>query len=142
MRNFHFALAFALFSFVPLACAAGHADENSVRCSTLVRDCLLASKETRGGCFLQASNHESCKGTALGALSAKRWAFTPSRSTGIETAPAFLGPQFVDQECLRRFDAELSSILIRGEPSTQSIQKLEDRISRCNNSAPSDLLRP
>ena len=131
-----------ILAAMPAAAISSATSEPGVRCTNEVRECVIRAKDSQDRCFLEASTNPVCANNPLATLSAKRWAMTPSRPSGLEAAPAFLGPQLIDQACLENFDLELSSTLLRGEPSSDTVKQLEAKLLGCKRTVPNNIFRP
>ena len=72
----------------------------------------------------------------------KRWQMAPNKKGAPEDAPAFLGPQLIDQECLGKFDDMWSSKLIGEEMSKDKVMSLDTELDKCTKQISMELLRP
>ncbi|MCB0332870.1 MAG: hypothetical protein KDD55_05175 [Bdellovibrionales bacterium] len=137
---------FLLFSSQALAApvdsSANAIYEASPQCAQLVKECFANEGTDRSNCLFSAAKHPFCEGTALGKLTYRRWMMSPVRPAGEETAPGFLGPQLVDQNCLTNFDNTLLSKLIQPETLSASIPTLDDSLSGCTKEISHQLTRP
>lgn len=112
------------------------------QCADLIKECFAYSDEERSDCFHAAGAHSFCAGSSLGTLAMKRWSMSPVRNPALDTAPAFLGPQVVDGECVNNFDNNWSGALVKGDYSADSLQSFETTLDSCNRKMPVDMMRP
>lgn len=108
-------------------------------CAGLLRECVTLSADRRASCFQTAARDERCEKTELSRLAFLR--STLSADQGGEDF-ALLGPQFVDQECVERFDNQLSGSLIRGAVSDEAARGLSRQLEQCRTESPDDVFRP
>lgn len=118
------------------------ADPATPQCRTLVKECMAHSDLERANCFYSAGTHPFCEGTDLGELILHRWEMAPNRPAGHESAPGFMGPQLVNRDCLKRFDALLSSKLVEDTAMQPTIEHLSESLEACYETMPMDLVRP
>lgn len=71
----------------------------------------------------------------------KRWQMSPNKPAQTE-APAFLGPQLTDQECLAKFDNMLSTELSGKKLSEEMMARFEKELGQCTKQISMELLRP
>ena len=112
------------------------------RCTDLVKECFVYSGEERDTCFKTVTTHQFCSGSPTAALAAKRWGLSPLLPSGVDAAPAFLGPQLIDQACLANFDNSWSSALVNGSISDESMKKLTGILESCARVPASEVVRP
>lgn len=128
-----------------MALPATGSAESKLSCASLVQECMAYRDGAREQCFRASANHSACLGTDLGELTTLRVALTPEEQFAPD-APggglAFLGPQAIDAACIEQFDLSLSSTLIAGTISSDSIKLLRQRLSQCETSAVLELPTP
>lgn len=110
---------------------------NKIACSQSVKVCFSKLGEERSRCLFNSANLPACSGTSLGKIIFKRWSMAPSRPE-LSDAPAFLGPQMVNQECIVNFDTHLYSILDEDLTETK-LKGLENRLDDCRIDTSIDL---
>lgn len=116
--------------------------EASPQCAQLLKECFTSEGTERSNCLFSSAKHPFCEGTELGKLTYRRWMMSPVRPSGEESAPGFLGPQLVDQNCLSNFDSTLLSKLIQPETLSASIPTLNDSLNGCTKEISHQLTRP
>lgn len=68
----------------------------------------------------------------MGELAKKRWSVAPIQLPGgSESAVGFLGPEGVDAECVKNFDAKWSGALMTGPLSKTALSGLEKALTSC-----------
>lgn len=102
----------------------------SSTCEELITTCFVSSPEDRTECIQTAAATSICETSALHPLVSKRAQFATIKDVPQE-GPAFLGPQFVDQRCLARFDATWSAALVNGGLSRESLSSLSAALDEC-----------
>jgi len=133
--------AFCLSALTVLAEDYNTPHEPSSPCSQLVAGCFELFGVERSRCFFTSSTHPFCEGTALGQLTSKRWMISPEMMPP-SGASAFLGPQFIDQECLENFDNLWLGMLLDQERITDRIPALDAQIDSCKKELSNNLTRP
>lgn len=142
MKLSRFVLVFFSATVVGLSPAYA-VDSVSDACSRIVRDCFSSEAGKQSSCLFNASQHPFCEGTTVGKLSYRRWAMDPMKAPGVpEDAAAFLGPQLIDQECLKKFDNAFFTSLIEGSPQVGTLSALDADLKRCAKNPETDLSRP
>ncbi|RIL11576.1 MAG: hypothetical protein DCC75_02050 [Proteobacteria bacterium] len=111
-------------------------------CADQLKGCLILSGQQKSDCLFKFSSNETCKNSSWGKIADKRWQFEPGFGNDMESAPALLGPQLVNKECLQNFDNQLSAELIRGEPARSTLSRLDKQLDNCAASSVDELLRP
>ena len=112
-------------------------------CATTIKECFIQKGLERSGCFYRAAQNPKCEDTDLGRLVMRRWAMSPARDASLEAAPAFLGPQLVDQDCLANFDNHWLGLIVKGDPSEEDLRQLGTALASCRKEPPSiDFTRP
>jgi hypothetical protein len=107
-------------------------------CEELLKECVTLSTDLRAVCFMNASREERCAERAeLSRVAFLRSALAPEQG-GEEFS--ILGPQFVDAECITRFDNQLSGILIRGALSNETARGLYRQLEQCRVTAVDEML--
>jgi hypothetical protein len=107
-------------------------------CEDLLKECVTLSTDLRAICFMNASREERCaERTELSQVAFLRSALAPEQG-GEEFS--ILGPQFVDAECISRFDNQLSGILIRGSLSSETARGLYRQLEQCKVTAVDEML--
>lgn len=136
-------------SVMALGASLAQADSNSrsqldpeKKCGGQIEECFAQSGPERSNCFNRAAESKSCAGTLEGKLAYRRWAMSPIKIPGYDTAPAFLGPQLIDQDCLAKFDNQWSGSLVKGDYSADNVTQLESNLDRCKKEITNDLVRP
>ena len=125
-----------------LFCFNAQADVTAPQCAELIKECFAAEGVERSNCFFSSAKHPFCEGTKLGKLTYQRWIMSPVRPSGPEAAPEFLGPQLVDQHCLKNFDNTWLSKLIQPENLANNIAGLEKDLKSCTKEISHQLTRP
>lgn len=146
MRNYIIGMSIVLGCFSGTAYAQASAEK--AECFTIVRECLTQGAGDQN-CFYAAATNPACKNKKLGDLSFQRWAVSPSSVTSPDSLEiqaedlALVGPKFIDQQCLTNFDNQLSSELIKGNPSNETVESLIKRLGSCRrDAAMQDVFRP
>lgn len=138
-----FALLFAVTFPSPLFAKRRDGSELSDNhCNEMIKECFSLSGDNKLSCFYTAGKHAFCEGSDLGKLSLKRWSYGPTENGGQEEAPAFLGPQLVDQTCIANFDNQWSGLLVNGVLSTEITRVLSSSLDKCKRSISNELMRP
>lgn len=107
-------------------------------CEDLLKECVTLSADLRAICFMNASREERCANrTELSRVAFLRSALAPEQG-GEEFS--ILGPQFVDAECITRFDNQLSGVLIRGGLSNETARGLYRQLEQCKVVAVDEML--
>jgi hypothetical protein len=138
--DMRFSVRFAAFvstmAFTASAAAA-------LPCETLANECFAYTGLTKNKCFYDVGTHASCADSPLGELLLERWSVsTPGAVTAVGDR-LLTGSTIVDGACVEQFDSSLSSHLLQGEPSSQTLRSLKAALIRCANViAPADLSRP
>lgn len=114
----------------------------SEQCADQIKECFASTETERSGCFFTSAQHPFCEGTALGKLSYQRWSMSPNKPGGLEVAPEFLGPRLVNGECLKNFDSEWSSALIKGGLTQKRMDELSAALEACAKDVSNELMRP
>ena len=127
---------------IPAAGTGATAEVATNACTTAVGECLAKGDSERGECLYEVSQSTPCAGQELGRLAHRRWAMAPQSGSDESQGLGLLGPQLVDKQCLSSFDTQLSSELILGIPSADSIQMLTSRLEGCREKAVDDVFRP
>ena len=112
------------------------------QCAELVKECFVESEVEQSNCFFSSASHPFCEGTKLGDLVLKRWTLSPEKSSVIEAPPGLLGPQVINGECLKNFDAKFSGMLIGGELTEDSITQTDAELENCKKNVSDQLSRP
>lgn len=110
-------------------------------CEELVKECFSYTGEIFTSCLQTASAHSFCANSTLGDLVAQRWQIAPS-APGLDNAPALLGPKFVDRECLKKFDSQLSAHLGTATLTREVLEMLNKTLGGCQREPSNELLRP
>ena len=139
----------ALVNAIILGINPAQADSNSrsqidpeKKCGGQIEECFAQSGPERSNCFNRAAESKSCTGTLEGKLAYRRWAMSPVKIPGYDTAPAFMGPQLIDQDCLAKFDNQWSGSLVKGDYSADKVTQLETNLDGCKKEITNDLVRP
>lgn len=112
-------------------------------CAAELRACLALSIPERVRCLSGVAEGLTCHGTPLGELAERRsLTDNPFDAAGDEGALAFLGERLSDPECLTNFDNLWSSYLLKGEPSTQTLELLHTTLDGCLGGGVLDLPLP
>ena len=111
-------------------------------CASLIKECFAYGGVERSNCFYASGNHSFCKSSDLGKLALKRWSMSVERSPGLDSAPAFLGPNVVDGDCVSNFDAQWSSALVKGDISISTSKSLTRNLDTCTRALGDNLMRP
>ncbi len=104
--------------------------------------CLGGPTAEKTKCLFQISENSPCKGSPLGNLVRLRATLTPERKQEDDPAHLATEPALVDKECLLNFDNQLSSEIIIGSVSSETISQLSQKLEGCKLDAPLDALRP
>ena len=112
------------------------------QCVDLVKECYRLQDTHRENCFFTVAKHPFCEGSSLGDLAYQRWAMSPNKPAGLEDAPALLGPQLIDQQCLANFDSNWSGQLLQGTIDDSKLKQLSDNLKTCRREVSIELPRP
>ena len=112
------------------------------QCNELIKECFAYGVTERSTCFYSAGSHTFCRGSDIGRLAMQRWSMSSVRRPGLESAPAFLGPNIVDGDCIANFDARWSALLLDGDTSLATIHDLTTTLKTCSRTTTEDLMRP
>lgn len=112
------------------------------QCKEIVKQCFVSDINEMSKCFFTSAKHDFCDGTDLGSLVFKRWAMSPHKVNGIQAPSALLGPQLVNQDCLRDFENMLSVTLQQENVSSSGIANLSEKLDSCSQEISDQLARP
>ena len=135
-------LLFVASVFITSQALAENSPNYNEQCANIVKECFASSQADSSSCFFTASRHPFCDGTELGKLTNQRWAMSPNKPGGMEAAPAFLGPRLIDGECLKNFDAEWTSALVKDDLTNKRISELTESLQGCARDVSNELMRP
>ncbi len=123
----------------PSALASAPINPDTSPCGGLLKECVALDTDRRSSCFQAAARDERCAHTELARLAFLRSTLSSDQG-GQEFA--LLGPQFVNKECVERFDNQLSGNLIRGSIPDETIRGLYGQLQQCQVEAIDDVFRP
>ena len=135
-------VALSLFTSAAFAVDAASVKVPYEQCAELVKECFAESEMEQSNCFFSSAKHPFCEGTALGDVVLKRWSLSPEKSNVLEAPPALLGPQIIDGQCLKNFDAKFSDILIRDDLTEATIKQTDKNLENCKKDVSNQLTRP
>ena len=116
--------------------------DKAVACNELIKECFAYSAVERSTCFYTAGTHSFCNGLEIGKLAMKRWSMSPVRHPGLESAPAFLGQNLVNSECISNFDTRWSAAMLENEVPPSLIHDLYSQLNKCTVTDSDELIRP
>ncbi len=111
------------------------------QCANLVAECYAADGLEQSNCLFSTAKHPFCEGSQLGKLVYKRWSMSSVRPIGLD-APAFLGPQLINQECVSNFDNMLVASLLKDVIEVAVLEKLSVELQSCAHDVSNKLTRP
>ncbi len=109
-------------------------------CTEAIKKCFLRAEEQKGSCFWAAGKDPICKNDPLGRLALKRAAFAAERPT--DSNAGRLGPQLVDKQCVAKFDALWSGLLLESAAAAAQVDTLQATLDRCVIKPPTGIERP
>lgn len=134
-----FALFIGLFIAASTAVAAPQGS-SKITCDDVIKSCFALSGNEQSNCFHSASKDAHCSKTPMGELAKKRWSVSSIQLPGSEgNAVGFLGPEGIDAECVKNFDAKWSGALMTGPLTKAAISGLEKSLTSCKREV---LLQP
>jgi hypothetical protein len=134
----------SLLSWALLVASAEPSYAEQATCAAKLRDCFSLSDVQRNICFQVTSRLEPCRGTADGALAAKRGAYSSLRTSdapegSVDTPPE---PLVFDKECVENFDTLWLSHLVNDDHSPETCEHLLGVLNECSRRPTFELLRP
>lgn len=133
-----------LFTWALFAAAMATSSADQATCAAALRDCFSLSDEQRNICFQITSRRELCRGTADGALAAKRGTYSSMQTPeagdgGIDISP---DPLVFDRECVANFDTLWLSHLVNGDHAPETCEYLQGALNECSRQPTFELLMP
>jgi len=135
----------ALLTVLGTIAASLEARAEAATCANKIRECFSLTDIQRDVCFQVTSRLEPCRGTADGALAAKRGAYssllTPEAldSADMEAPPE---PVIFDKKCVANFDTLWLSHLVNDDHSAETCDHLLGTLNECSRQPSFDLSRP